>query len=386
VRVLGLSSGTSHDAIDVALVEFRLDGDVLVRRLRHADHVPYPERLRAGILAALPPNPTDLGAVCRLDTEIGQAFAAAAWTATRTAGPVDVVCSHGQTLFHWTEDGTVRGTLQLGQPAWIAERVGVPVVSDVRTADVAAGGQGAPLVSLLDLLLLRDFPGPVGALNLGGIANLTVVTDPPVAFDIGPANALLDAASRRMTGRPFDRDGRLAAAGLVHPGLLAALMTEPYYARRPPKTTGKELFHDTYLAPFLEAFPDLTAEDLMSTLATLTATTVVEAVRAHDLATLAVSGGGAENPELMKRIAKRLPGVEVLRSDAYQVPSDAKEAMAFALIGWFTAHGLPGTIAACTGARGGRVLGRISPPADRPLTLPEPLEKAPAAVRFESWN
>ncbi|GAA1976680.1 anhydro-N-acetylmuramic acid kinase [Catenulispora subtropica] len=384
MRVLGLSSGTSHDAVDVALVEFRLDGDVLVGRLRHADHVPYPKRLRAEILAALPPHPTDLGAVCRLDTGIGQAFAAAAWSATREAGPVDLVCSHGQTLFHWTEDGTVHGTLQLGQPAWITERLGVPVVSDVRAADVAAGGQGAPLVSLLDLLLLRGLPGPVGALNLGGIANLTVVADPPVAFDVGPANALLDAACRQLTGKPYDRDGRLAAAGLVHPGLLAALMAEPYYARQPPKTTGKELFHEAYLASFIEAFPDITPEDLMSTLATLTAMTVVDAVRAHDIATLAVSGGGAENPELMKRITKRLPGVEVLRSDAYKVPSDAKEAIAFALIGWFTAHGLPGTVAACTGARGGRVLGRISPPADRPLVLPEPVEKAPTAVRFES--
>jgi anhydro-N-acetylmuramic acid kinase len=383
VRVLGLSSGTSHDAIDVALVEFQLSGDVLVGRLLHANHAPYSPQLREQIIAALPPNSTDLAAVCRLDTGIGQAFAAAAWQAVQEAGPVDLVCSHGQTLFHWTEDGAVLGTLQLGQPAWIAERLGVPVVSDVRAADVAAGGQGAPLVSLLDLLLLRALPGPVGALNLGGIANLTVVADPPVAFDIGPANALLDAACRHLTGKPFDRDGRLAAAGLVHPGLLSALMAEPYYARRPPKTTGKELFHKAYLASYIEAFPDLTPEDLMSTLATLTAMTVVDAVRSHAIATLAVSGGGTENPELMKRITKRLPGVEVVRSDAYNVPADAKEAIAFALIGWLTAHGLPGTVAACTGASGDRVLGRISGPVRGALVLPQALGQAPRSVRFE---
>lgn len=151
MRVLGLSAGTSHDAIDVALVDFRLDGDVPVGELCHADHFPYPDGLRAQIfrqqiqiIAALSPHTTDLGAVCRLDTGIGQAFATAAWRVVRAAGPVDVVCSHGQTLYHWTEDGEVLGTLQLGQPAWTSERLGLPVVSDVRTADVAAGGQGSP--------------------------------------------------------------------------------------------------------------------------------------------------------------------------------------------------------------------------------------------------
>ncbi|MFF1835967.1 anhydro-N-acetylmuramic acid kinase [Streptomyces sp. NPDC058231] len=382
MRVLGLSSGTSHDAIDAAVVEFGLDGDTLHGTLVHSAAHPYPAGLRAEILDALPPRAVSLAAVCRLDTLIGQSFADTASAVVTAAGPVDLVCSHGQTLYHWVDDGTVRGTLQLGQPAWIAERLGVPVVSDVRTADVAAGGQGAPLVSLLDTLLLGGLPGPAGALNLGGIANLTAVGQgAPVAFDTGPANALMDAAALAGTGRPYDEDGRLAAAGRVDPALLAALLAEPYYRREPPKSTGKELFHADYLDGYLAGGPPLPTEDLLATLAELTARTVADAVREHGLRTLVVSGGGADNPVLTERIGALLPGVELLRSDALGLPSAAKEAVAFALLGWFTAHGLPGTLPSCTGASGGRLLGRITP-GHGPLRLPEPLAEAPTAARF----
>ena len=178
-------------------------------------------------------------AVCRLDTRIGQAFAEVAVAAIEHVGPVDLIVSHGQTLYHWVEDGTVKGTLQLGQPAWIAERTHVPVVSDLRPRDVAAGGQGAPLVSLLDTLLLAGRDGRPAALNLGGIANLTV---PPLAFDTGPGNALLDRAARQLAGRPYDDDGALAAAGPVVPELLDRLLADPYYARPAPKSTGPEHF------------------------------------------------------------------------------------------------------------------------------------------------
>ncbi|MGW2477116.1 anhydro-N-acetylmuramic acid kinase [Streptomyces sp. NPDC001665] len=382
MRVLGLSSGTSHDAIDAAVVEFRLDGDTLHATLVHAAAHPYPAGLRAEILEALPPGRATLAAVCRLDTLIGQSFADCAATAVAAAGPVDLVCSHGQTLYHWVEDGEVRGTLQLGQPAWIAERLDVPVVSDVRTADVAAGGQGAPLVSLLDTLLLGGLPGPAGALNLGGIANLTAVgRGTPVAFDVGPANALMDAAALARTGRPYDEGGRLAAAGRPDPALLAALLADPYYRREPPKTTGKELFHAAHLTGHLAGRPPLAAEDLLATLAELTARTVADAVRGCGLRTLVVSGGGADNPVLTGRIDALLPETGLLRSDALGLPSAAKEAVAFALLGWFTAHGLPGTLPSCTGARGGRLLGRITP-GHGPLRLPEPLISVPAAARF----
>ncbi|MDF2711795.1 MAG: anhydro-N-acetylmuramic acid kinase, partial [Nonomuraea muscovyensis] len=170
MRVLGLISGTSHDGIDSAVVDWSLDGGTLIGRIEHVGERPYEAGLRARIVAALPPNRVDMGEVCALDTLIGQAFADAA----RHGPRADLICSHGQTLFHWVEGGRVLGTLQLGQPAWIAERTGLPVVSDVRVRDVAAGGQGAPLVSYLDLLLVAGLPGRTGALNLGGIANLTV--------------------------------------------------------------------------------------------------------------------------------------------------------------------------------------------------------------------
>ena len=235
MRVAGLMSGTSFDAIDAAVAEIELDGHAVTLRPLGSLSTPYADDLRAEIAAA-----ATVFDVCRLDTRIGQAFAELAARAQREHGPLELIASHGQTLYHWVEDGTVHGTLQVGQPAWIAERTGVPVVADLRARDVAAGGQGAPLVSLLDALLLR--PGQA-ALNLGGIANLTrrEGSDPSlgfagtIAFDVGPANALLDAAAQELTGRPYDEDGALAAAGTVIPEWLEHLLSDPYYARPAPK-------------------------------------------------------------------------------------------------------------------------------------------------------
>ena len=175
MRVLGMISGTSHDAIDTAVVELHARDGVLEAEVAYTAATAYDPGLRARIARALPPGRVGMDEVCRLDTGIGRAFADAAARAAADAGPVDLVCSHGQTFYHWVEDGQVRGTLQLGQPAWIAERLGVPVVADLRPRDIAAGGQGAPLVSFVDALLLAGLPGRPGALNLGGIANLTTV-------------------------------------------------------------------------------------------------------------------------------------------------------------------------------------------------------------------
>ena len=373
MKVLGLISGTSHDGIDAAVVDFALDGDVLHGRVRSATSTPYDPALRARIRAALPPAATTLAEVCALDTLIGQAFAHAA----ATAPPVDAACSHGQTVYHWVEGTRALGTLQIGQPAWIAERLGVPVVADVRVRDIAAGGQGAPLVAYLDTLLLAGLPGRPAALNLGGIANITV---PPRAWDIGPANALIDAAVLRTGAHPagYDVDGALAARGRVDEDLLADLLAEPYYRLPPPKSTGKELFHEGYLDAAL-ARP-IEPADLIATLTALTARTVADAVRGAGVDTLVVSGGGAANPTLLGVLGAELPGVRFVPSADLGAPGDAKEAIAFALIGWLTLHGLPATLPSCTGASGPRVLGTITPGAG-PLRLPEPAA-VPTALRL----
>jgi anhydro-N-acetylmuramic acid kinase len=354
MRVVGMMSGTSFDAIDAAVADIELEGELLRLRPLGSLSAPYDDDLREAIAAALPPAPTTLETVCRLDTRIGQAFAELAAEATDRFGGADLIASHGQTLFHWVDGGQVRGTLQVGQPAWIAERTGVPVVSDLRSRDVAAGGQGAPLVSLFDALLLAERPGEPAALNLGGIANVTILRDPPIAFDTGPGNALVDAATRHFTGASHDAGGRLAAAGRVIPALLDALLADPYYARPAPKSTGKEHFNRAYLEGALHH----DAADVLATLTRLTARTVADATRG--VSEFVVSGGGVKNPTLMAEL-RDAADATVVTSDALGLPAQDKEAYAFAVLGFLTAHGLPGTLPSATGAKYSRVLGSITP-------------------------
>ncbi|MGW2364718.1 anhydro-N-acetylmuramic acid kinase [Streptomyces sp. NPDC001667] len=384
MRVIGLMSGTSYDAVDAAAADLRLDGDTLRLTPLGALGQAYDEGLRAELATALPPATTTLETVCRLDTGVGRAFAEVAARADRELceGRAELVASHGQTVFHWTENGRVHGTLQIGAPSWIAERTGLPVVSDFRSRDVAAGGQGAPLVALFDTLWLCGRPGRPVALNLGGIANVTVA-DGGRAYDTGPGNALIDAAVRHVTGgrRAYDAGGALAARGSVHLPLLDRLLAEPYYARPAPKTTGKELFHLPYLLAASAGLGPLRAEDVVATVTALTARTVAGAVRDCGGTEVVASGGGTRNPVLMSALAAALPGVPVRTSDELGMPSAAKEAYAFAVLGFLTAHGLPGTVPACTGARHARVLGSLTPGA-APLSLPAPPPGAPARLRL----
>ncbi|MFV0132480.1 anhydro-N-acetylmuramic acid kinase [Streptomyces sp. HMX87] len=385
MRVIGLMSGTSHDAVDAAAADLTLQGDSLLLSPLGMVSAPYPENLRTALTAALPPVPTTMRDVCRLDTWIGQAFAALAVRADRELcdGRAELVVSHGQTVYHWVEQGRVRGTLQIGSAAWIAEATGCPVVSDLRSRDVAAGGQGAPLVSVFDVLWLRGRPGVPAALNLGGIANLTVAagTAEPLAFDTGPANALIDAAVHALAdGRPdYDRDGAIAARGSVDAALLRRLLDEPYYAKPPPKTTGKELFHWPYLRDALACHGRLPAEDVVATVTRLTARTVADAVRSANATEVIASGGGTRNPTLMAMLRTALDGIPLRTSDDLGLPAAAKEACAFAVLGFLTAHGLAGTVPSCTGARRPSVLGSITP-GRRGLRLPEPAAITPVRV------
>lgn len=376
-RVIGLISGTSMDGIDVAVADLRLsEGTVELVPLGHAE-VAYPQPLRTALLDALPPGECTAELLCRLDTEIGQSFAAAAGEALASicGGTATLVASLGQTIYHWVDGGRCLGTLQLGQPAWIAEATGLPVIADLRARDVAAGGHGAPLAGILDRLWLARSDVPVAALNIGGIANITVVAPDatPLAFDTGPGNALLDAGARMASdgARHYDAGGELAARGTVRPDLLELLVAEPYYAAAAPKSTGKELFHAGYLRAALAGLPPVADADLLATLVELTAVTVADACRAHGVRRVVASGGGVRNPALMAALTRRLAPATLSTSDELGLPVDAKEAYLTALLGFLSWCGVPADSQGATGAARPRLLGSITP-GSTPLRLPEP--------------
>lgn len=370
--VVGMISGTSMDGLDVAVADLTLGGGTLVLEPLHVTSSPWPAELHERLLAALPPAPTTAAEICALDTLVGQAAgraAAAALAATGRDG--DLVSWLGQTIYHWISDGHARGGLQLGQPAWIVEETGLPVVSDLRSRDIAAGGHGAPLAGTLDALWLAGPGGPRAALNLGGIANITVVGgDGILAYDTGPANCLLDVVAGRASGGAlhYDAGGALAASGTVDESLLARLLDEPYYAAPPPKSTGRELF----TAGYLDALDRGTAPaDLAATLVALTARTVADACAAHGVTEVVGSGGGMDNPVLVDALRRALAPVPLRRSDDLGLPSDGKEALLTVLLGALTWHGVPGVVPGATGSAVPRVLGRISP-GNAPLRMPDP--------------
>jgi anhydro-N-acetylmuramic acid kinase len=313
--------------------------------------------------------------VCALDQQIGQTIAeAVAATTERLARPADLVVSPGQTVFHDVRGDRCRGTLQLGQPAWIAERTGLPVLSDLRARDVAAGGHGAPLMGIFDELWLAGPGAPRATLNLGGIANVTVVREsgPVIAWDTGPGNCLIDVAAARATHgtRWCDLDGELARAGTGDADLLAVLLDHPYFSTEPPTSTGRETFSAELLEGALArvAHP-VAGPDLVATVTELTAVTVARALAAYDVSEVVVSGGGVHNPALLDALERRLGQVRLVVSDERGLSADGKEVVMWALLGFLSWHGMPGTNGA-TGAPP-RVLGRITPGAG-PLRLPDP--------------
>jgi anhydro-N-acetylmuramic acid kinase len=383
--VIGMISGTSYDAIDAAAADFDIVGDDVLCSPRGLHSQPLPDGLRARIAAALPPHSTTMEEVCRLDTELGQLFGSVAVTANErlAGGTADLVVSHGQTTYHWVDGAHALGTLQLGAAAWVAEATGIATVSDLRTRDITRGGHAAPLASTLDALLVLSGGARRGSLNLGGISNITVRDDAGsiVAYDIGPASALMDSAVTDATGgaERMDVDGARAARGHVDRALLGRLLDEPYYRLAPPKSTGKELFHARYVADAVGA-DQIATDDLVATLTELTAQLVADACRAHRLDELVAAGGGVRNPTLMGRIAELAAPTKVRLIDEFGLPAQGKEAYLFALLGYLSVHGLDGTIASATGARSGAILGSLTP-GRTPLRLPEPADRQPSRMR-----
>ncbi|MFA5917948.1 MAG: anhydro-N-acetylmuramic acid kinase [Candidatus Nanopelagicaceae bacterium] len=386
MKVIGMISGTSYDGIDVACCEFTQVDDVIEVKQVGFSSLEYSDELHQLIADSMPPRSIDMERVCVLDTLIGQAFSRAAQNAiAENSFEPDLIVSHGQTLFHWIDAShKAKGTLQLGEASWIAEETGVQVLSNIRSRDIAAGGHGAPLVSVLDQLLLGHSESPEGALNLGGISNITIAGKSvlPIAYDIGPANGLLDAAIfAHSQGRvSFDEDGKVAGAGKVDPELLNSFLEEPYYSLSAPKTTGKELFHLPYLITHAGPVDSWNIENLMATLLELTVETVAREVERNSLSKLFIAGGGSANPVMMKRLQERLTQCKVLSISELGIDPRAKESITFALIGYLTLHGLPGQIPSCTGADGERLLGSLTP-GSGPFVVPTPLNVKPARIR-----
>lgn len=378
---VGLISGTSMDGVDAVLVKIAGPPATPHVGFFAFENVPYPAETQRRLLRVASGSAITAGEISELNFRLGKIFADAALDVCRVArvSPrhLSVVGSHGQTIYHQgsatLEGRRLASTLQIGEPAVIAERLGVPVVADFRTADIAAGGEGAPLVPMVDYLLLRDAKQGVVALNIGGIANLTVIPararpEQVFGFDTGPGNMVIDGLVRRATrGRKtLDDGGGRAARGHVIEPLLARLLKHPFFRRRPPKSTGREQFGDEFLDRyFLRARARL--EDLLRTATELSARTIAEAITRFVLPRvkvhrLIISGGGVHNPLLVGRLAALLPQLVMEHSNAYGLHVDMKEAIAFALLADRTMHGLPGNLPSVTGARREVVLGKIVRP------------------------
>lgn len=366
---LGLMSGTSLDGIDVALVRFEGHANAPdSARLEWFDTRPFDKGF-AGRLQQAVRGGLGIADLCDLNFVLGERFAAAAARAIQVAdSPVVAIGSHGQTVWHQPPtDGRAGSTLQLGEPAVIAERTGVSVVADFRVRDVAAGGHGAPLTPAFDDLLLRGEQSRA-IQNIGGMANVTALpagydrSRTPLAFDTGPGVALIDAAVMQLTRRPWDADGELAAAGTAHDDLVEEWLTDPFFAETPPRTTGRERFGSDRVSEWLGTH-GLPIPDAIATLTEVTARSIA---RSYSLIPWGVDevflcGGGARNPEIVRRLSAHMPESRVALLDETGWNGDAREAAAFALLARQHVLNIPVDVAWATGARGARVLGKRVP-------------------------
>jgi anhydro-N-acetylmuramic acid kinase len=386
--VAGIMSGTSADGINVALIKLVWRGrprprssestDLSFKFLAHAEY-PYPKNVRQAVLQAMNAEQASVANLARLNFLLAELYAEAVLaTQDRFRLKAALIGCHGQTLYHQGEPAKFLGrqlavTWQTGEGAVLAARVGIPVVSDFRPADMAAGGKGAPLVPFLDYLLYRN--AKVGRIvqNIGGIANLTAIpagttAKQVTAFDTGPGNMLIDAVTDRLFGKPYDRDGRIAATGLVLDRVVSDALRLPFFRRKPPKTAGREEFGREFAQQFIKRCGRASKADLVATATALTARAIADALRRFVLPRrghfreFVVSGGGANNPTLLAMLANELRPMPltIRASDEFGLPSEAKEAAAFALMAYETWNHRPSNIPSATGAQRPAILGKIS--------------------------
>ncbi len=392
MTVAGVMSGTSADGIDVALVRIVAGKGAAGRakpKLTLVAHqgFAFPAALRKAVLAAMNARSTSTAELARLNWRLGMAYAQAVESTIKSQkvnlGPagLDLIGCHGQTLFHQAHPAAYAGrrfacTWQAGEPALISSKLGVPVVSNFRPADMAAGGQGAPLVSLLDYVLFADALLGRVLQNIGGIANLTAIpaaatAEQVIAFDTGPGNMVVDALAQQLFGKPFDRNGAIAKSGTVIAPVLATALKNPYFRLQPPRTAGREQFGKEFATEFLATCRRHSRKpaDAIATATVLTAATIAQSYERYAMPQMTgravdyiVSGGGAKNATLMEMLAERLEqlGCKVAASENFGLPAEAKEAAAFALLAWQTWHHLPGNLPSATGAKRPMILGQVT--------------------------
>jgi anhydro-N-acetylmuramic acid kinase len=386
--VAGVMSGTSADGINVALV--RMDahsrrGHPSFELLGHAEH-PYPKKVRTAVLVAMNATAASVADLARLNFLLGELYSDAVLaTECQFSLKVHLVGCHGQTLYHQGEPQrflgrTLATTWQIGEAAIIAARVGVPVISDFRPADMAGGGKGAPLVPFLDYMLFRD--PRIGRIvqNIGGIANLTAIpagtsANDVIAFDTGPGNMVIDAITEKLFGQPFDRNGRIATSGKVLDKIILKFLQRNFFKKKPPKTAGREEFGREFVTEFLRSCGRCPKQDAVATATAFTAKSIALAITSHAIRNSAaarkpmfteviLSGGGAKNATLVAMLSSELAplGLRLRFSDEFGLPSEAKEAAAFAVLAHETWHRRPSNLPSATGAKRAAVLGKISYP------------------------